>query len=101
MKFIELKGDTWQKKLTYFKDYYLGWTLLAIGGAVLAIYFFYSTVIARQDVILSMIVSTAAPVDTASITKSLNGKIELGEKKQLTACRSVHQALLPISKWRS
>ena len=81
MKFIELKGDTWQKKLIYFKDYYLGWTLLIIAGIVLAIYFFYSTVIARQDVILSMIVSTAAPVDTVSITKDLNGKIELGEKE--------------------
>lgn len=85
MKFIELKGDTWQKKLTYFKDYYLGWTLLIIGGIVLGAYFIYTTVIARQDVVLSVVVSTQAPVDTIRMTQDLNAalgsSVGLGERE--------------------
>ncbi len=85
MKFIELKGDTWQKKLTYFKDYYLGWTLLIIGAVVLGIYFIYTTVITRKDVVLSVIVSTAAPGDTIRMTEELNAAIGsavgLGERE--------------------
>ena len=81
MRFIELKGDTWQKKLIYFKDYYLGWTLLIIGAVILGLYFLYSTVIAHKDIVLSVVISTPAPVDTLRMTEDLNGIIELGEKE--------------------
>ncbi|MBO5999466.1 MAG: hypothetical protein J6P87_07240 [Lachnospiraceae bacterium] len=81
MKFIELKGDTWQKKLTYFKDYYLGWTLLIIGVIILGLYFLYSTVIASKDVILSVVIAAQEPVDTQQMTEELNGVIELGERE--------------------
>ncbi len=80
MKFIELKGDTWQKKLIYFKDYYLGWTLLIIGAVILGLYFLYSTVIAHKDIVLSVVISTPAPVDTLRMPEELPGVFAPGEQ---------------------